>query len=170
MGEVELAYLSNYSMAEQSSFRIPGETMSFDFSKQGTVAFSEDCLDAIGDPEYVLPLISTKTKTFILAGWIRIGPRDGRPKGYRVRKDENGAFVLNNCRQFLTEVAAMMGWRPCEGTKMVFLGESRQYCQDKRMISFDLHEALMFTTSSPDELAGYIADNAMVMQRKGYEL
>ena len=132
--------------------------MIFDFSRKSSVTFTKGCLDALGDPEYVLILIHPEKKIMLLEKQEEDDRRHDRPKGIRVERNEEGAWVMEGCGAFLAKVADMMGWHPGRATTMLFSGKEKE-----GRVAFLLEDALMFTTGSADELADYIVNNAAGM-------
>ena len=94
----------------------------FDFGRKSTVTFSKGCLDALGDPEYVLVMIHLEKRTLMLVKAEKGGARSKKPKGYRVEKNDEGAYVMENCDLFLSKVAELMVWKTDRSTKMFFMG------------------------------------------------
>ena len=168
--------LSSFEVVKRSAFSrkkhpAPNETavldsfaeqwnrvMIFDYGRKGTVTFTKGCLDVLGDPEYILTLIHTEKKILLLAKQDEDDRRHDRPKGIRVEKNEEGAWVMEGCAAFLAKVADMMGWHPGRGTTMLFSGKVKE-----GKVMFRLEDALMFTAGSADELAEYIVNNAAGM-------
>lgn len=132
--------------------------MIFDFSRKSSVTFTKGCLDALGDPEYVLVLVHPEKKVLLLEKQEEDDRRHDRPKGIRVERNEEGAWVMEGCGAFLAKVADMMGWHPGRATTMLFSGKEKE-----GRVAFLLEDALMFTTGSADELADYIVNNAAGM-------
>ena len=132
--------------------------MIFDYSRKSSVTFTKGCLDALGDPEYVLILVHPEKKIMLLKKQEEDDRRHDRPKGTRVKKNEEGAWVMEGCDAFLAKMADMMGWHPGRGTTMVFVGKVKE-----GKVAFMLEDALMFTTGSAEELADYIVNNAAGM-------
>ena len=130
-------------------------TMLFDYGRNGTVSFSRGCLDALGDPKYILTLIHIEKRLLVLQGQEEAEIRDKRPRGIRVDKNEDGAWEMDSCISFLSKIADLMDWHPGRGTKMLFEGKVHE-----GRVVFLLSDALMFTTGSAEELADYIVNNA----------
>lgn len=131
-------------------------TMLFDYGGNGTVSFSRSCLDALGDPKYILTLIHIEKRLLVLQGQEEAEIRDKRPRGIRVDKNEDGAWEMDSCISFLSKIADLMDWHPGRGTKMLFEGKVHE-----GRVVFLLSDALMFTTGSAEELADYIVNNAV---------
>ena len=132
--------------------------MIFDYSRKASVTFTKGCLDALGDPEYVLILIHPEKRIMLLEKQEKGEWKRDRPKGIRVERNEEGAWVMESCGAFLAKVAVLMGWHPGRGTTMLFAGKEKE-----GRVAFLLEDALMFTTGSADELADYIVSNAAGM-------
>ena len=132
--------------------------MIFDFSRKSSVTFTKGCLDAMGDPECVLVLVHPEKKVLLLEKQEEDDRRHDRPKGIRVERNEEGAWVMEGCGAFLAKVADMMGWHPGRATTMLFSGKEKE-----GRVAFLLEDALMLTTGSTDELADYIVNNAAGM-------
>lgn len=129
-------------------------TMLFDYGGNGTVSFSRGCLDALGDPKYILTLIHTEKRLLLLQAQEEADIRDNRPRGIRVEKNEDGAWVMDSCISLLSKVADLMAWHPGGGTKMLFEGK----LYEGRVV-FLLSDAIMFTSGSADELTEYLINN-----------
>ncbi len=134
--------------------RLAGAMM-FDFGRPSKVSFDKGCLEAIGNPEYVQVLIHLDMKILLLAKAEKPIKRTKGPQGFRVKKDDNGAFTMEHCDAFLSKVTEMMGWLPGRATKMFFAGEVHG---DR--IAFRLFDAVMFISGDTDELAEYIEKNS----------
>ena len=118
-----------------------GPAMVFDYSRKGSVTFNKACLDVLGDPEYVLLLINTEKKMFVLQRWRKIRRRERLPRGYKVERNEKGAYVQEECLLFLTKMAGLMDWETGRNSRIRINGERT----DQNMVVFDLAEAVMYT-------------------------
>ena len=131
--------------------------MTFDYSRKGSVTFSKGCLDALDDPEYVLPLINPEKKIFILSRWHKIRRRERAPKGYKVVKNEEGVYIQTECLSFLSKLAAIMDWETGKECRIQIYGKRT----DKDMVVFNLAEAHMYRVradgSEAEDLTGKCA-------------
>ena len=118
-----------------------GPAMVFDYSRKGSVTFNKACLDVLGDPEYVLLLINTEKKMFVLQRWRKIRRRERLPRGYKVERNEKGAYVQEECLLFLTKMAGLMDWETGRDSRIRIYGART----DQNMVVFDLAEAVMYT-------------------------
>lgn len=118
-----------------------GPAMVFDYSRKGSVTFNKACLDALGDPEYVLLLINTEKKMFVLQRWRKIRRRERLPRGYKVERNEKGAYVQEECLLFLTKMAGLMDWETGLDSRIRICGKRT----DSNLVVFDLAEAVMYT-------------------------
>ena len=118
-----------------------GPAMVFDYSRKGSVTFNKACLDALGDPEYVLLLINTEKKMFVLQRWRKIRRRERLPRGYKVERNEKGAYVQEECLLFLTKMAGLMDWEIGLDSRIRICGKRT----DSNLVVFDLAEAVMYT-------------------------
>jgi len=117
----------------------------FDFGRKSTVTFSKGCLDALGDPEYVLVMINLEKRTLMLVKAEKGGARSKKPKGYRVEKNDEGAYVMENCDLFLSKVAELMVWKTDRSTKMFFMGR-----ENDGKVVFELSDVAMYKTGDAD--------------------
>ena len=133
----------NYEVVRREAFARDksGPAMIFDYSRKGSVTFNKACLDALGDPEYVLLLINTEKKVFVLQRWRKIRRRERLPRGYKVEKNEKGAYVQEGCLPFLTKMAELMDWETGRDSRIRINGIRT----DQNMVVFDLAEAVMYT-------------------------
>lgn len=118
-----------------------GPAMVFDYSRKGSVTFNKACLDALGDPEYVLLLINTEKKMFVLQRWRKIRRRERLPRGYKVERNEKGAYVQEECLLFLTKMAGLMDCETGLDSRIRICGKRT----DSNLVVFDLAEAVMYT-------------------------
>lgn len=118
-----------------------GPAMVFDYSRKGSVTFNKACLDVLGDPEYVLLLINTEKKMFVLQRWRKIRRRERLPRGYKVERNEKGAYVQEECLLFLTKMAGLMDWETGLDSRIRICGKRT----DSNLVVFDLAEAVMYT-------------------------
>lgn len=133
----------NYEVVRREAFALDksGPAMVFDYSRKGSVTFNKACLRALGDPTYVLLLINTEKKMFVLKRWRKIRRRERLPRGYKVEKNEKGAYVQEECLPFLTKMAGLMDWETGRNSRIRINGERT----DQNMVVFDLAEAVMYT-------------------------
>ena len=118
-----------------------GPAMVFDYSRKGSVTFNKACLDVLGDPEYVLLLINTEKKMFVLQRWRKIRRRERLPRGYKVERNEKGAYVQEECLLFLAKMAGLMDWETGLDSRIRICGKRT----DSNLVVFDLAEAVMYT-------------------------
>ena len=95
--------------------------MTFDY-EESTIAFSKECLETIGNPEYVQVLIKPGRKTLFLANWDEDRLRKEMPNGIKVERTEKGGITIEGS-QFLSRIAELMEWKRTAGTRVVFYGE-----------------------------------------------
>ncbi len=131
-----------YETVSRSEFSSTTECiMEFCYNQRGTVIFDKGCMESIGNPEYVMTMVSPEKGILILSKWVKIRRRNRTmPRGLKAEYNEKGEFVLNRCRLFLSRLADEMGWKPDLDTRMQFLGKKIDH--DK--IAFDLRDALKF--------------------------
>ena len=134
---------SNFEVVHREAFAMDEAqpAMTLDYSGNGTLTFNEGCLYAIGNPEYVLLLINTEEKKFVLKRWRKIRRRERLPRGYKVEKNENGAYVQEECMPFLTKMAGLMDWETGRDSRIRICGKRT----DSNLVVFDLAEAVMYT-------------------------
>lgn len=167
-GKLSEIDISKYEVVKRSNFIkentqessaipvLPTESdglMIFDYERPGTVTFSKECLEAIGDPEYVLLTINLKRRVFLLVKVEKEDKISKRHKPCRVERDEEGSFVCENSYGFLSRLAEEMRWHPGSSTKMLFSGEAHG---DR--IAFFLDDVIMFNTGDVDELVEFMAN------------
>ena len=133
----------NLEVVRREAFALDesGPAMVFDYSRKGSVTFNKACLDALGDPEYVLLLINTEKKVFVLQRWRKIRRRERLPRGYKVERNEKGAYVQEECLLFLTKMAGLMDWETGLDSRIRICGKRT----DSNLVVFDLAEAVMYT-------------------------
>ena len=135
---------SNFEVVHREAFVMDEAqpAMTLDYSGKGSVTFNEGCLYVIGNPEYVLLLINTEEKKFVLKRWRKLRRREKAPRGYKVETDGKGAFVQEDCMLFLDKLAELMDWKTDSYSRFRFYGMETG---DKDMILFNLEDAVMFT-------------------------
>ena len=134
---------SNFEVMRREMFALDKTqaVLTFDFSGKGSVTFNKSSLDALGSPEYVLLLINTEKKMFVLKRWRKIRRRERLPREYKVEKNEKGAYVQEGCLPFLTKMAELMDWETGRDSRIRIYGTKT----DQNMVVFDLGEAVMDT-------------------------
>ena len=138
--------LSEYEVVSRGAFQPSRYPMTFDYRGNGSVTIGGACLDAMGNPEYIMTLINTEDKKLLLAERVKTGGRNHMPEGAKVARDEEGAFTFKGCSLFFAKLSELLDIDYSEYGTALFLGKP---VEGNKMM-FDLTKGVM---RNPDDLA-----------------